>query len=86
MPKNKTYTVEFSTDELYSIRECLKELRKRIDSDYNSSHFTQQVEPVHNPLFVSACKLHFKLDKVENPKTKVTLQNYLNYGNYGKSN
>ena len=74
MSEEQKYTVEFSIGELASLQECLAELRRRIDIDYQQAHFTQQVEPIHDPIFVAACKLHFKLDKVERPDTTVTLQ------------
>lgn len=87
MPEQETYTIDFTVDELYSLRECLTHLRKRIDEDYQESHMSQQAfEPMQNPVFVAACELQFKLAKVENPDTKVTVMDFLNYGNYGRSN
>ncbi|MEL6769853.1 MAG: hypothetical protein AAFP18_02175 [Bacteroidota bacterium] len=86
MDHDKTYTVELTIEEIYSLRECLKFVRKRIDEDYQDDGLDRRQEPIQNPVFVAASKLAFKLAKVENPDTKVTLQDFLNYGNYGLNN
>lgn len=80
MKDRKTYAIDLSESELYSIKECLSDLRKRIVSDYQSSFGAQNIEPMSNPLFIAACKLQMKLAQVENPNRAVTLQDFLNYG------
>ena len=86
MAEDKTYTVELTTHELYSLRECLTNLRKFIDAEYQQGPLDRRQEPIQDPIFVAACKLQYKLVKVENPESTVTLQDYLNYGNYGLNN
>jgi len=80
------YKVELSEDEMETLTECLGELRKKIDYDFQSSHFTQKTEPIQDPIFIATSKLLFKLAKVKNPKSKVTLKDFLDYGTYGINN
>lgn len=88
MPKEeKKYTVVFTEHELETLRECLQHLRKRIDRDYEESHMSQQaIEPMQNPVFIGACEMQFKIAKALNPDTTVTFLDFVNFGNYGRSN
>ena len=86
MSMHRAYNVEFTTEELESLRECLAHLRKRIDHDYEQDGLRDRREPIQDAIFRSACELQFKIAKVLNPDTTVTLQDFLNYGNYGLNN
>ena len=82
MDHDKTFSVELTVEEFYSLRECLGHLRKRIDEDYQQTELARRREPIQDPIFVAASKLA----KVENPDLNVTLQDFLNYSNYGLNN
>lgn len=86
MKDPKTYAVDLTETERLTLIECLTFVRKRRDQDYQDGGMSDLKEPIHDPLFVAACELQFKLVKISNPSTTVTLQDYLNYGNYGRSN
>ena len=86
MSEDKTYNVDLTTHELHSLLECLTNLRKFIDAEHQQGALARRKEPIQDPVFVAACKLQYKLVKVKNPDTEVTLQDYLNYGNYGLNN
>lgn len=77
MTNQKHYSVEFSTEEINSLLECLAELRKSI---VNSSYGTGR-RANESPIFVVASKLQYKLAYDMNPDSNVTLEEYLNYGN-----
>jgi len=86
MTDDKTYDVNLTVTELYTLYECLAFVRKRIDETYQESELSRRREPIQDPLFVEASKLAYKLAKVESPDSKVTLQDFLNHGNYGLNN
>jgi hypothetical protein len=78
MQNQNKYTVEFSSDEIHKLIECLANLRKDIVDDYNSSRGGRP--PLEQPVFVAACELHHKLAHVVNPESSVSLDEYLDYG------
>ena len=86
MAEEETYSVELTVEELYSLRECLKELRKRIDQEHQDNQLDRRKEQIQDPVLVAASRMAYKLAKVENPDSDVTLQDFLNYGNYGLNN
>lgn len=73
MPDQETYTVEFTNHELNSLNELLGNLRKI---------YAEREGAINNPLFVEACKLHFKIAQVLMPSIvgKVTLDDYFDLG------
>lgn len=80
------YNVELSTEELYSLNEALANLTKFMVADYNGMNPGQlHMEPMTDPLFVAVCKIRLKLAKTENPDSRITLADFLNYGNFGRS-
>ena len=80
------YNLELDTAEINSLAEALGELRKYIDLKYQKQGPFKYNEALQDPLFIAACKLQFKVAKTLNPSARVTLQDFLNYGNEGKSN
>lgn len=73
MQEPETYTVEFTKHEINSLNECLGNSRK---------FYAEEGGAIDNPVFVEACKLHFKIAHVIHPTLagKVTLDEYLDLG------
>lgn len=71
MPEEKTYTVELTETEMNELLESLRNLRK---------YYAESPNAIENPLFVAASKLHYKIAKVYQPESDVTIENYLTLG------
>jgi hypothetical protein len=74
--------IELTQNEYSSLNECLTILRKKIDHEYQYSEDKNKIQPIDNPIFKAACELQFKFAKAQDPSTKVTLDDYLEYGRY----
>jgi len=61
-------------------------LRQRIDEEYQNNLLKKRLETRSDSIFYAACELAFKLAKVYNPESTVTLKDYLDYGDYGLNN
>lgn len=75
MGENKTYDITLNTPELESLTECLAVLRKRLVADLGE-------EASENPIFVSASQLAYKLAKVRDPESDVTLMDYFDLADF----
>lgn len=73
----KNIDINFSEDEALKLSECLSNLRKMIDLEYQNSENGKSVD---DGIYRSACELQYKVDKAFNPDLKLTLDDYLDVG------
>jgi len=74
----KNLDINFTEHEASQLIECLSNLRKHIDQEYQYSGDDRKA--IDDGVFRSACQLQYKMDKAFNPETEVTLDDYLGSG------
>lgn len=74
MSEDKIYTVDFTTHEIESLKECLAHLNKHFSDCGNTGNALDQ------PVFRAGCELQYKLAKVTNPDIDISVDDFLALG------
>lgn len=72
---DKTYDIKLNVTEFESLTECLKELRKKLVAELGR-------DASEDPIFVSSSQLAYKLGKIRNPESTVTLNDYFDLAEF----